>query len=64
MERVAIYVKDLQILTGKSERYCRYLIKDIREATHKQPHQLLTLTDCRKYLGIPKEELINIRIKK
>ncbi len=63
MERIAIYVKDLQILTGKSERYCRSLIKEIRNACQKQPHQILTLTDCKKYLDIPNEELVNIRIK-
>lgn len=41
--RACIYPKDVQCITGRSERYGRRLLKEIREHFDKQPHQLYYL---------------------
>lgn len=52
MTRICIYTKDVQLITGKSERQCREIIKQIRQHSNKQKHQLVTLQDLCQYLGI------------
>jgi hypothetical protein len=65
MERIGIYPKDLQILTGKSERHCRKIISRIRETHNKLPHQLVTFQECFEYLGLPLEaSLVILKIRK
>ncbi|WP_309641003.1 hypothetical protein [Flavobacterium sp.] len=60
MERITIYTKDIQILTGKSERCCRNILKQIKKANNKKPHQIVTFKECFEYLGIPTEESLMI----
>lgn len=55
--RVCIYPKDIQRITGKSERYSRDLILKIKTALHKAPHQLLTVQEFCTYMGIPYESV-------
>jgi hypothetical protein len=52
MERLCIYPKDIQIVTGRSERYGRNLIKKIKEAFSKQNHQLVTIEEFCTYTGL------------
>jgi hypothetical protein len=52
MQRLIIYPKDIQIVTGKSERYGRYLIKKIKEHLNKQPHQAVSVEEFATYLGL------------
>jgi hypothetical protein len=52
MERLCIYPKDIQIVTGRSERYGRKLIKKIKEAFSKQNHQLVTIEEFCTYTGL------------
>jgi hypothetical protein len=52
MERLCIYPKDIQIVTGRSERYGRNLIKKIKEAFSKQNHQLVTIEEFCNYTGL------------
>ena len=52
MERLCIYPKDIQIVTGKSERYGRYLIKKIKEAFSKQDHHFVTIDEFCQYTGL------------
>lgn len=52
MERLCIYPKDIQVVTGRSERYGRNLIKKIKEAFSKQDHQVITIDEFCKYLGL------------
>ena len=56
--RLCIYPKDIQILTGKSERYGRYLIKEIKESLHKHPCQMVTIEEFRRYMGLPLETVV------
>ena len=59
MERLCIYPKDIQIVTGRSERYGRNLIKKIREQLNKQPHQLITIDEFCNYMGLHQESVAN-----
>ena len=57
--RVCIYPKDVQRITGKSERYGRTLLQKIKEHFQKQEHQFVTKEEFCNYTGI-KEEHVNI----
>ena len=45
MSRICIYPKDVQVVTGKSERYGRTIIKAIKERLNKEAHQLVTIDE-------------------
>ncbi|KAA1242909.1 hypothetical protein [Aquimarina sp. RZ0] len=50
--RVCIYPKDIQRITGRSERYGRKLLQDIKRYFDKQPHQFITADEFAEYSGI------------
>ena len=52
MERLCIYPKDIQIVTGRSERYGRSLIKKIKEHLKKQQHHLVTVDEFCQFTGL------------
>ena len=58
MNRICIYVKDIQQITGKSERQCREIMKRIRDYSAKQKHQLITVDELCEYLGFERERVI------
>ncbi|MCO5268991.1 MAG: hypothetical protein M9897_08870 [Brumimicrobium sp.] len=60
MKRLVIHTKDVMIITGKSERYSRYLIKQIKEEIGKQNHQYLTIREFCEYLGLNPDEVEEI----
>jgi GTP-sensing pleiotropic transcriptional regulator CodY len=55
--RIIIYPKDIQRITGKSERYGRLLLKRIKDHFKKEDHQLVTVDEFCAYTGI-KIELV------
>ncbi len=55
MNRLCIYPKDIQIITGKSDRYGRYLIKRIKEHFNKEQHQVVTVDEFCQYMGLQQE---------
>ena len=57
MERLCIYPKDIQRVTGKSERYGRNLIKKMKEALSKQEHQYITINEFCTYAGLTFQEV-------
>lgn len=57
LKRIVIHSKDVMIITGKSERYARYLIKNIKEEMGKQQHQYLTIREFCEYLGLNPDEV-------
>ena len=59
MHRVVIYPKDIMIITGKSERYSRYLIQRIKKHLNKEDHQLVSITEFCNYMGLEREEVDN-----
>jgi len=51
-KRACIYPKDIQRITGRSERYGRKLLNDIKEYLDKKPHQFVTIKEFSEYSGI------------
>ncbi len=57
--RVCIYPKDVQRITGKSERYCRTLLQKIKEYFKKEEHQFVTVEEFCIYTGIKADQVSN-----
>lgn len=60
--RACIYPKDIQCITGRSERYGRKLLNDIKSHFGKQPHQFITINEFSEYSGI-EEDIIKEYIR-
>jgi hypothetical protein len=56
MNRLCIYPKDIQRITGKSERQCRNILAQIKAIHNKQKHQVVTLNELCSYLDLNPEE--------
>lgn len=52
MERLFLYNKDLQRLTGKSEKACYYLMHKIRKQFGKEPHIPITIHEFCDYMRL------------
>lgn len=50
--RLCIYPKDIQRITGKSERYSRDLIHKIKKSLQKPEHQMLSVQEFSTYIGL------------
>lgn len=50
--RIVIYPKDVQRLTGKSEKSSRELFKKIRLCKAKEKHQFVSIQDFADFTGI------------
>lgn len=61
-KRACIYPKDIQRITGRSERYGRKLLHDIKGHLDKEPHQFITIDEFSEYSGI-QIDIINEYIK-
>lgn len=55
MKRLCIYPKDIQVITGRSERYGRGLIRKIKDHLDKEKHQLVTVEEFCHYMGMNQE---------
>jgi hypothetical protein len=51
-KRSCIYPKDVQRITGKSERSGRRLLQKIKEELGKQGHQFVTIEEFASYTGL------------
>ncbi|WP_339895392.1 hypothetical protein [uncultured Algibacter sp.] len=51
MSRICIYPKDVQVVTGKSERYGRTIINKIKDHLNKEAHQLVTIDEFCDFMG-------------
>ena len=58
MNRLCIYPKDIQIITGKSDRYGRYIIKRIKDHFNKEQHQVVTIDEFCQYMGLHYDSVI------
>ena len=58
--RIFAYPKDIQILSGKGERYSRTCYQRIKKHYQKAPHHLLTIQELAEYYGLTIEELQKI----
>ncbi len=59
-KRLVIYPKDIMLITGKSERYCRYLMKKMKAHFQKEQHQVITVSEFAQYLGLDPEKVSQI----
>lgn len=57
LKRICIYPKDVQKVTGKSERYSREILKKVKRHYNKPEHQFLTAEEFCSYVGIPIESM-------
>jgi len=57
MKRIVLHTKDVMIVTGKSERYARYLIKKMKEHYLKESHHYITIKEFSDYLGLDVDEV-------
>ena len=57
MVRLCIYPKDIQIVTGKSERYGRRLLKKIKDDIAKENHQYITVEEFCTFTGLKIDEV-------
>ena len=58
MKRMAISAKDIQIIEGKSDRFGRKRILEIKKALNKEPHQLITIDEYAIYMGIDVNQVL------
>lgn len=56
IERLCIYPKDVQIVTGRSQRYGRKVISQIKKKLSKENHQLVTVDELCNHLGLEKQK--------
>lgn len=57
LKRIIIYPSDIQRITGKSERYARYLLKKIKNGLAKEDHHLITVKEFCEFTGVEVEEI-------
>jgi hypothetical protein len=55
LKRSCIYPKDIQRITGKSERFGRKLLNKIRQNLSKEKHQFISLDEFCQYTGLDPE---------
>ncbi len=58
--RLCIYPKDVQIITGKSERYSRSLIQKIKKELNKKDHHFLSVDEFCEYTGLDSQQVKSI----
>ncbi|SFU01908.1 hypothetical protein SAMN04489724_3346 [Algoriphagus locisalis] len=52
-KRCVIYPKDVQVITGRSERYGHSILVKIKVRNGKEPYQFVTLHEFAEFSGIP-----------
>lgn len=55
--RIVIYPKDVQNITGRKERSARKLISDIRIKLGKSKEEFITINDFCNHTGLMKEQV-------
>lgn len=55
--RLCIYPKDVQLITGKSERYSRMLLQKVKEKFSKEEHQFVSIEEFCNYTGLKVEQV-------
>ena len=56
-KRICIYPKDVQILTGKSERSARKIIARLKVLHAKDKHQFISVKEFCDYTGLEETEV-------
>lgn len=57
-QRLIIYPKDIQRITGKSERWGRLLLQKVMEKFNKEEHQLISVEEFCLYTGLKIDQVL------
>lgn len=60
MKRIIIYPKDIMVLTGRSERYSREILRKIKTHHKKEKYQLVSVQEFCDFMGIKSDEVEHI----
>ena len=60
MERLCVCPKDVQVITGKSERYDSSLIRKIKDANNKPLRNLVSIEVFCSYTGLEKSSVLQL----
>jgi hypothetical protein len=55
--RLCVYPKDVQRITGKSERYSRTLLQKVKAKFAKEEHQFVSIEEFCLYTGLKIEHV-------
>lgn len=58
LTRLFVYPADVRAITGRSDTYCRRLLREIRKAKRKKPYALVTVFEFCEYLQLEIEHII------
>ena len=56
-QRLIIYPKDIQRITGKSERWGRILLQKVMKKLNKEEHQAVSVEEFCIYFGLKIEQV-------
>ena len=56
-KRICIYAKDIQLITGRSERYAYKIIAKIKRVNGKRNDQLITIKEFAEFSGIDEQQI-------
>lgn len=56
-KRMCIYPKDVQLITGKSERYGRTLLKQIKMKLEKDKRHFVSIEEFCQHTGLDHEQV-------
>ncbi|MBV7532854.1 hypothetical protein KW844_22355 [Chitinophaga sp. sic0106] len=56
-KRIVIYARDIENITGRSERTARLLMQRIREAYGKKPGQFISISEFCLFTGLKEIEV-------
>lgn len=55
--RIVIYPKDVQLITGRGLRYAQRILRIIRKRLGKKEHQFVTLEESSEFSGLSVQDL-------
>jgi hypothetical protein len=58
IKRMVIYAKDIEYITGRTDRSARKVMATIRKRLGKEKHQYVSVGEFCGYMGLPEEEVI------
>jgi hypothetical protein len=56
-KRIIVYPKDVQMITGKSVKYSRALLRKIKKENAKRPDQFVSISEFAAFTGISVDEV-------
>ena len=60
--RLIIYPKDVQRITGKSERWGRMLLQKVMQKLNKEEHQMISVEEFCLYTGLKVDQVLPFMI--